>query len=138
MRIDVPSNGSKDKRYAREQLRMGMEELKLMARERAGWFSSTSAVVDTMSLPKSDEKDVREALQWTEGVDASKGERCEDRDEKKANIGKSDMHDLHGSTKGKSQLRIKSTNREFMGVKRMTRGTRSRVDSLARESVNVP
>lgn len=35
----------------------GVVKLKLMARERAGWFSSTSAVVNAMSLLKSDERE---------------------------------------------------------------------------------
>lgn len=113
MRIDVPSNGSKGKtaEICERATWAGVVKLKLMARERAGWFSSTSdAVVDATSLLKSDERDerdVREASRWTEGVDASKREReqerngkrrREDRDgEKKAE----ERGSAHGSTEGK-------------------------------------
>lgn len=66
-----------------------MEKLKLMARERAGWFSSTSAVVDAMSLLKNDERDAREALRRTEGAYVREGKEerrrteLEDRDEER-------------------------------------------------------
>lgn len=58
-RIDVPSNGSKGKivEICGRATWAGVVKLKLMARERAGWFSSTSAVVDAMSLLKSDERE---------------------------------------------------------------------------------
>lgn len=63
-RIDVPSNGRKGKtaEICERAAWVGVEKLKLMARER---FSSTSAVVDAMSLLKRDEKDTREAPRYT-------------------------------------------------------------------------
>jgi len=120
--------------YAREQLEWGwgiklMTELKLM--RDVGWFSSTSVVVDAMSLLRSDERDAREASQWIEGVDFLK-EKRENRDKKNVK----EKGSARGSTEQKSQSRIKGTNKIRGGGRKLTRRTRRRVDS--RESANVP
>lgn len=87
-----------------------------------------------MSLLKSDERHAREASQWIEDVDFFKEkEKQENRDEKKT---VKERGSARGSAEEKSQSRIKGTNK-IRGERKLTRGTR-RVDSLARESANVP
>lgn len=85
----------------------GVVKLKLMARERAGWLSSTSAVVDAMSLLKSDE---RERFL---SVDRSERERNAKNEMKKGARGKKKEDGARGSIGEKSQSRIKGTNKEF-------------------------
>lgn len=101
-----------------------MEKLKLMARERAGWFSSTSAVVDAMSLLKNDERDAREALRRTGGAYVREGKEerrrteLEDRDEERGGCWRKKGIARTNPAEGKSQPRAEGY--EFAGARRTT------------------
>lgn len=94
-----------------------------MARERAGWFSSTSAVVDAMSLLKNDERE--RALRRTEGAYVREGKEegrrteLEDRDEEKGGCWKKKGIARTNPTEGK-ESQPRAEGYEFAGASRTT------------------